>query len=106
MIKRYKHQKKQRVIRVKSRILTGSKLGYKLVVNKSNKYIRVQVVDLKTGKTVCGVMSKKADEAGIMIAKKAKAAKIDKVIFDRRSNKFHGRVQLLAESARKAGLVI
>jgi large subunit ribosomal protein L18 len=41
---------------------------------------------------------------GKLIAERAKAAGIDKVCFDRRSYKYHGRIQALADAAREAGL--
>jgi large subunit ribosomal protein L18 len=62
------------------------------------------VVDLKSGATVVGVKSKKAAEVGAEIAKKAKEAKIGKIIFDRGAYKYHGRVKQLAEAAREGGL--
>ena len=51
--------------------------------------------------------SKKMDaaiEVGKEIAKKAKAAKINKVVFDRNGYKYTGRILALAEAAREAGL--
>jgi large subunit ribosomal protein L18 len=41
---------------------------------------------------------------GRKLAERAKSAGIDKICFDRRSYKYHGRVQALAEAAREAGL--
>ena len=49
-------------------------------------------------------MTDKAGWIGEEIAKKAKAAKVKKVVFDRGSKLYHGRVAAVAESARKAGL--
>ena len=104
MIKRYKHKNIRRAVRTKSRVLAGSKAAFRLVVNRSNKYLSAQVVDLKSGATVVGVKSKKAAEVGAEIAKKAKEAKIGKIIFDRGAYKYHGRVKQLAEAAREGGL--
>ena len=41
---------------------------------------------------------------GRIVAERAKQAGIDKVCFDRRSYKYHGRVAALAQAAREAGL--
>jgi large subunit ribosomal protein L18 len=41
---------------------------------------------------------------GQLIAERAKAAGIDKVVFDRGGFKYHGRIQALADAAREAGL--
>ena len=41
---------------------------------------------------------------GKKVAERAKQAGIDKICFDRRSYKYHGRVQALADAAREAGL--
>jgi large subunit ribosomal protein L18 len=45
-----------------------------------------------------------ATVVGRVVAERAKKAGIDKVCFDRRSYKYHGRVQALADAAREAGL--
>ncbi|HEX5632313.1 MAG TPA: 50S ribosomal protein L18, partial [Gemmatimonadales bacterium] len=41
---------------------------------------------------------------GKLIAEKAKAAGVTKVVFDRAGYRYHGRVQAVAEGARKGGL--
>jgi large subunit ribosomal protein L18 len=80
----------------------------------SNRHITAQIIDdskSKTlihvstnGKTTTGTMTEKAENIGAEIAKKATAAKISKVVFDRGGRIYHGRVQALADSARKNGL--
>jgi large subunit ribosomal protein L18 len=49
-------------------------------------------------------MSEKATWVGSEIAKKAKAKKINNVVFDRGGKLYHGRVAALADAARKEGL--
>ena len=46
-----------------------------------------------------------ATVVGRVVAQRAKKAGIDKICFDRRSYKYHGRVESLANAAREAGLV-
>ena len=55
-------------------------------------------------KSIGNTMTEKAAWVGAEIGKKAKAAKVKKVVFDRGSKLYHGRVAALAEAARKAGL--
>ena len=57
--------------------------------------------DIKQGK---GKGVERAKEFGKSLAKKAKDAKIDKVVFDRRGYAYHGIVQAVAEGAREGGL--
>jgi len=45
-----------------------------------------------------------AAKLGALVAKKAKAKKIEKVVFDRNAYKYHGRVKALADAAREGGL--
>jgi len=80
----------------------------------SNRHIIAQVIDdskhitlvhvSTNGSALTGTMTEKAEAIGADIAKKAKAAKITKVVFDRGGRLYHGRVQALADSARKNGL--
>jgi large subunit ribosomal protein L18 len=88
----------------------------RLSVFRSNKYIYAQIIDDTKNKTLVGVSEKelsakqkvtrteKAKELGIAIAKKATTKKISKVVFDKGSYKYHGRVKALAEGAREGGL--
>lgn len=86
----------------------------RLSVNISNLHVSAQIVDDAQGKTLSaassvgakveGNLTAKAAWVGGEIAKKAKAAKIQQVVFDRGSRKYHGRVKALADAARAAGL--
>ena len=104
--------------RVRNR-LTGTPERPRLAVFRSSKHIYAQVIDDVAGKTLASAST--LDEAikgqqayggnktaaalvGRAVAEKAKGAGIDKVCFDRRSYKYHGRVQALADGAREGGL--
>ncbi len=89
----------------------------RLCVYRSKKYIYGQIIDSVTGNTILGISSKdivkkdggkgKTDisfKTGEALAQKAKEKKIENVVFDRGSYKYHGRVKALAEGARKGGL--
>ena len=91
----------------------------RMTVFRSAKNIYVQIIDDNKGKTIisASTIEKKiksilkkttdinaASEIGKLIAEKAKAKGIKKVVFDRGKYIFHGRIKALADSARKAGL--
>lgn len=110
------HKLRNRMLR-KNRIratVTGTPERPRLSIHVSNRHITAQVIDDTTHKTVAyvttvaskaaGTMSEKAVWVGTEIAKKAKTAKIKQVVFDRGGRLYHGRVQALADAARKEGL--
>lgn len=95
--------------------LTGSAERPRLSVNISNIHVTAQIIDDVNHKTLAyastvgnkkatGTMTEKAALVGAEIAKKAKAAKVTTVVFDRGSKLYHGRVKALAEAARQEGL--
>ena len=94
--------------------IRGSALRPRLSIFRSNTAIYAQIIDDKKGKTVAAASSreikdakKKTDQAyavGILIAKKGREAGISKVVFNRSSYQYHGRVKALAEGAREGGL--
>ena len=108
--------------RLHSRIrkkLSGSPERPRLAVFRSSKHIYAQVINDVNGTTLASASTldseiksaqayggNKAAAAlvGTKVAERAKQAGIDKICFDRRSYKYHGRVQALAEAARAAGL--
>ena len=106
--------RKRRHLRVREKI-SGTKDVPRLNVFRSNKGIYVQVIDDETQKTLVssstvelkiknGGNIEAAKLVGEDIAKKCKAAKIKKVVFDRGGYLYHGRVEALAEAARENGL--
>jgi len=58
----------------------------------------------ENAKTAQGRKTLLAFEVGKSIAQKALEKKIDKIVFDRKGYKYHGRVRAVAEGAREAGL--
>lgn len=86
----------------------------RLSVNISNKHIIAQIIDDDKGTTLAyattvgskdkGSKSELAAKIGAEIAKKAKKAKIEKVVFDRGARLYAGRLSALADAARKEGL--
>ena len=90
---------------------------FRLSVSRSLKNITAQIIDDKNNKTLVSassvekdikILKKKKNDLSILIAeklaKKAQDKKITKVYFDRGNYKYHGRVNLLAETLRKNGM--
>jgi len=84
-------------------------------VFRSNRGMALQLIDDEVSKTLVSAVAKEikdkklnktelATELGKLLAEKAVAKKIDKVVFDKSFYKFHGRVKAAAEGARAAGL--
>lgn len=104
---------KRRQLRTRAR-LHGTAERPRLSVHFSNLHITAQLIDddkqatlayaTTVGAKTSGTLSKKAMVVGEQIAKKAQAAKVKRVIFDRGAQAYHGRVKALADAARKAGL--
>ncbi len=90
----------------------------RLAVFRSNKHLVLQVIDDDAGRTLAAVSSVEADQRkagtgstveaatrlGQVIAERAKAAGVDKVVFDRGGFLYHGRIAAAAAAAREAGL--
>lgn len=94
--------------------ISGTSERPRLTVSFSNLHIIAQIVDDTKGQTLAyattvgskmtGSKTEKAAKIGTEIAKKAKTAKISKVVFDRGSKLYAGRMAALADAARKEGL--
>jgi len=109
------NKKTRRKIRIRSKV-QGVSERPRLSVYRSNKYIYAQIINDEKGETLIGISEKelpgkekinkteKAKNLGKIIAKKAIAKKIKKVVFDRGNYAYHGRVKALAEGAREGGL--
>src|SRR3989344_4302941 len=107
-------RKIKRQIRTRSKI-KGTGIRPRLSVYKSNRFIYAQLIDDEAGKTIAGVSEKQLKEVfngkitrakavGAVLAKKAIDKKIKKVVFDRGSYSYHGRISGIAEGAREGGL--
>jgi large subunit ribosomal protein L18 len=97
--------------------LSGTPQRPRLVVNRSSRHIAVQLVDDLAGHTLAAAASfepevramagdKKARAArvGALIAARARAIGVHRVVFDRGGYDYHGRIAALADAAREAGL--
>ena len=103
------------------RKVEGTEQRPRLVVHRSLKNIQGQIVNDADGRVLVGVSTLSADvrtlrggegakktalskAAGKLLAEKAKAAGITRVVFDRGGYQYHGRVAAFAEGAREGGL--
>jgi large subunit ribosomal protein L18 len=97
--------------------LTGTDSRPRLAVFRSLNHIYAQVIDDTSSRTLAaastadkelkGSKATKSEEAAVvgrLIAERAKAAGVQRVVFDRAGFRYHGRVKSLADAAREAGL--
>jgi large subunit ribosomal protein L18 len=103
MMKRFSNPAKRRQLSVRYKT-KGSDTKPRLTVFRSNKYIYAQVINDVAGKTLAAAKGVDAAKVGEELAKKALKNKVTKVVFDRGPYRYHGRVQKLADGARKGGL--
>lgn len=110
--------KEQRRIKIKTRVrgkISGTPERPRLSVFRSNKQIYAQVIDDLSGKTIASASSlelsaqnvakkEQAAMVGELIASKLKEKGVESVSFDRNGYIYHGRIQQLADAARKGGL--
>jgi large subunit ribosomal protein L18 len=109
-------QKRHRRLR---RLLSGTADRPRLAVFRSNNHIYAQVIDDDAQSTLCSASTLDKDlrsdlegggtcaasaAVGQLVAQRALAKGIEKVVFDRGGNLYHGRVKALADAAREAGL--
>jgi large subunit ribosomal protein L18 len=110
--------RKIRHVRIRQRVI-GTPERPRLAVFRSLNHIYAQVVDDTSGRTLAAVDSRAPDFrqrakaggnvaaakiVGELLAQRAKARGISRVVFDRGGYQYHGRVRALAEAARAAGL--
>ncbi len=105
--------RERRRIRVRA-VIHGTVARPRLAVFRSNRYLYAQLIDDQVGKTIVAVREaeiaatgtpmERAAALGELLAKKATAKKLTRVVFDRRGYQYHGRIKALADGARKGGL--
>jgi large subunit ribosomal protein L18 len=97
--------------------MAGTDTRPRLAVFRSLNHIYAQVIDDASGRTLATASTvekelrssgqTKTDEAkavGRLVAERAKAAGVGRVVFDRAGFRYHGRIRSLADAAREAGL--
>lgn len=108
----------KRIRRIRKKI-NGTPERPRMRIFRSNRHIYVQIIDDTTQKTLVSMSSddksfdadikgkkEKATKVGEIVAQRAIEAGIQKVVFDRGGNLYHGRIKALSEGARKGGLVL
>lgn len=91
----------------------------RLSVFRSERHIYGQIIDDRAGRTLVAASSLEkplreelktggdraaAKRVGLLLAERARAAGIERVVFDRGGYRYHGRIAALAEGAREGGL--
>jgi large subunit ribosomal protein L18 len=115
-IKSRESRRYRRHLRVRKKV-AGTPARPRLVVFRSSKHIYAQVVDDTRGITLLGAAdtsegvqvdgkgkTARSFALGQLIASRAKAQGITRVVFDRGGYQYHGRVKAVADGARKGGL--
>ena len=110
---------RERIHRRIRRKVTGTAERPRLCVNRTLKYISVQLIDDQAGATLAQASSREdgvkgsaksaankaaAAKVGALIAERAQQKGISAVVFDRGGHLYHGNVKALADSAREKGL--
>jgi large subunit ribosomal protein L18 len=108
--------KARRHARVRKKV-RGTAERPRLAVFRSNKHMQAQVIDDRTGVTLASASTLETDlrsgstgskeaaaSVGRLVAERARAAGVTKVVFDRGGFIYHGRIAAAADAAREAGL--
>ena len=104
----------RRHARVRKKI-AGSAARPRLAVYRSNRHIYAQLIDDVEARTLAAASDREvsgdtkteaAKAVGELLAERAKAAGIERAVFDRGGRLYHGRVAAVAEGARDKGLEI
>jgi large subunit ribosomal protein L18 len=99
--------------RIRAKI-SGTAERPRLAVYKSNRYLHAQLIDDEARKTLIGISTKdvaakqkKMDAAkalGTEVAKRAKAAGVSAIVFDRGGFRYTGRIETFAQAVREGGI--
>jgi large subunit ribosomal protein L18 len=104
----------RRHVRVRKKV-RGTAERPRLAVYRSNRHIYAQLIDDRGARTLAAVSdlglgdgekAARAKKVGQALAERARAAGIERAVFDRGGRLYHGRVKALAEGAREGGLEI
>ncbi|MFL5849656.1 MAG: 50S ribosomal protein L18 [Solirubrobacteraceae bacterium] len=106
--------RRRRRVRAKVR---GTAQRPRISVFRSNRGVFLQLIDDEAGRTLAAAnwtepelkslpRMEQATRAGALLAERAKAAGIERAVFDRGGYRYHGRVRAVADGAREAGLAI
>jgi large subunit ribosomal protein L18 len=112
--KQQQRLKRRRRVRA---VVVGTAARPRLSVFRSNKGIFAQLIDDEAGRTLASASwteaelrtlgrMEQATRVGALLAERAKAAGVERAVFDRGGYRYHGRVRALADGAREAGLAI
>jgi len=117
MAKRSRQESREAVHRRIRKRVSGTPERPRLAIFRSVNHIYAQLIDDQKGITICAASSvekgaglstggnvEAARTIGRLLAERAQAKGITKIVFDRGGYIYHGRVKSLAESAREAGL--
>jgi large subunit ribosomal protein L18 len=115
-VKETRANRKKRHLRIRKKV-TGTATRPRLCVFRSLRHIYAQLSDDIEGRTLVSACSldtdvearpkNKSEDAkvvGTLLGKRALGKGIEEVVFDRGGYKYHGRVKILADAAREAGL--
>ena len=108
--------RRRRAFRTRNK-LRGDAMRPRVSVHRTSKHVYAQIIDDSTGHTLAsassmeaslkasgGTKTERAKQVGSLLGERAKAAGVDRVVFDRAGFKYHGRIRALADSARDSGL--
>jgi large subunit ribosomal protein L18 len=102
--------------RVRAKV-SGTPERPRISVFRSNRGIHAQLIDDLSGRTLAAVSwtegdlrglkpMEQAGKAGELLAERAKAAGVDRALFDRGGYRYHGKVKAFAEGVREGGLKV
>jgi large subunit ribosomal protein L18 len=109
-----KRLKRRRRVRAK---VVGTAARPRISIFRSGRGIFAQLIDDEHGHTLAAVAHTEADltglkpleqasKAGQLLAERAKAAGVERAVFDRGGYQYHGRVKAFAEGVREGGLAV